>query len=165
MHRRARGLGAVAAVFVALVACGARATAALPTRVNVHVTDLRLAHAGELRVELRSADGRAHRAELRASAAAGSLRVLPAAIDVPAAGVTRVALRVFRGDATWDSRHEIDVVALAADDGTPLGLGSAVVDVASDPALVPRLRPWLTAAGLLLLLAAVVQEWRREARA
>jgi hypothetical protein len=97
---------------------------------------------------------------LRVSDERGGLRPLPATVDVPAAGSVRAALRVFRGDAAWDTRHEVDVVALEGE--TPVGLASATIDVADDPALVPRLRPWLIALGLVLLGLALVRQWRQE---
>ena len=138
----------------------AGSVAAAPSSVRLTVSDLRITHAGELRVELHSADGRAHRVELHVTHGPGGLRALPAPVDVPATGTARVALRVFRGAAAWGTRHEIDVVALEG--VAPLGLASTVIDVAPDPALAPRLRPWLIALGLLLLALAVVPEGRRE---
>lgn len=148
---------------LALLAAGGSVSAAAATSaVRLTAADLRLTHAGELRVDLESADGRAHRVELQVAHEPSGLRPLPAVVDVPPAGRAHVALRVFRGDAAWGTRHAVEVVAIEGE--TPVGLASATVDVAPDPALVPRLRPWLIAVGLLLLSLAVVQEWRRETR-
>lgn len=156
----ARLRGGIRPAVAALLACAAVNAAAATSSVRVRVADLRLTHAGELRVELQSADGRPHRVALHVTHDLGGLRPLPATVDVPQAGGVHVDVRVFRGDAAWGSRHEVDVVALEGD--APVGLASAVIDVAPDPALVPRVRPLLIALGLLLLAVAVVQEWRRE---
>lgn len=134
--------------------------AAASSSVRLTSSDLRLTHAGELRVELESADGRAHHVALHVTHDLGGLRPLPVTVDVPPAGAVRTGVRVFRGDAAWGSRHEVDVVALAGE--APVGLASALIEVAPAPARAPRLRPLLIALGLLLLAVALVQEWRRE---
>lgn len=157
------GTGGLSVVCACLLTCvalhAAAATAAAPC-VRLTARNLRLTHAGELRVELTSADGRAHHVALHVTHDLGGLRPQPAIVDVPAEGSVHADVLVLRGDAAWSSRHAIDVVAL--DGERPLGLASAVVEVAPDPALVPRLRPLLIGLGLVLLAVALVQEWRRE---
>lgn len=118
-------------------------------------------HVARWPVELESRDGQPHAVELLVAHDTEGLQVSPARVVVPALGGVRVALCVWRGDAAWGSRRELHLVALEND--APLGLGSAVVEVERDPALVPRLRPLLVALGGLLLAAAAVAEWRRGA--
>jgi hypothetical protein len=133
--------------------------------VHLSVDDVTLVHAATLRVGLASADGQARRVRLVVSHE-GGLRPLPVPpVDLPPSGAVTVDVPLFRGDAPWGSRHEVEVVALDADqgttDGAPLGLATAIVQVAADPAWLPRLRLPLLLAGAGLLAAAGFAEWRR----
>jgi hypothetical protein len=76
-----------------------------------------------------------------------------------------VPVRLIRGAAARGQSHRLLTLVRPLDG--PLeraDLTSSQVDVAADPARLPRLRPGLIGAGLLLLLAAVALEilrWRR----
>jgi hypothetical protein len=119
-------------------------------------------------VVLESLDRAPHRAALTVLLATGvNLLEAPREVAVPASGRLRVPLRLVRGDAPRGGRHAITVVA--APIGEPLegaSAGHGEIEIAADPARLPRLRPWLFALGALLLLAALLAELHaRRARA
>ena len=119
---------------------------------------------GELPVRLESADGEAHRMLLRVVTARG-LRAPspPIEVEVPATGSVTVAVPLARAGASRGTRHGALVVAETIDG--PLArtsVGVATVEVAPDPALLPRLRgPLLILALALLALAALAEARRR----
>lgn len=114
-----------------------------------------------LRVELRSSDGRPHVVRLLGSCSGGARLDPGAALLVPAAGSTAAERLVFRGEAAWNSRHELRVVAVALQEGAEpraLGATSLWLAVRGDPTHLPGLRAGLALAGLLLLGAACLRE-------
>lgn len=145
-----------------LLTLGAKPEPAL--RLAVPETPLDVS--GTLTVGLESADGVAHRARLSVVTPRG-LRAEPppGLIAVPATGRVSAAIRLLRGAAPRGSRQGILVIAVAEDgelERTSIATGE--VRVLPDPALMPRLRPWLFALALALLVAAVALELRALAR-
>lgn len=101
-----------------------------------------------------------------------TVRVLPArglqvpdpdpTVEVPAGAELVVPVRLLRGGAPRPSRQGLVVVAeWNGARGHAVAVTTAHVDVASDPALLPRLRPWLVGLGAALLIAALALEVRR----
>jgi hypothetical protein len=111
-------------------------------------------------VVLESLDRAPHRSALRLLSATGvNVLEAPREVAVPANGALRVPVRLVRGDAPRGGRHLLSVVAAPV--GGPLeraSAGSAEVEIAPDPARLPRLRPWGFALGALLLLGALLAE-------
>src|SRR5262245_2144112 len=102
----------MAAALVALALLAAPA-------VELRAKDVALTDAVLLRVELASADGRAHRVRLAASSE-GGLRLQPGEpLAVPASGSLTVERLLFRGAAPRASRHELRLVALEEDGSAP----------------------------------------------
>lgn len=123
---------------------------------------------GTVEVSLESADGRPRRVRLRALPARG-LRVEgePAQVELPAAGPVRTRLTLVRAGAARGTRHAILLVAEASDGGLArASVATATIEVAPDPALLPRLRlPLAVLGGLLLAFALGHEAWRRRAPA
>jgi hypothetical protein len=145
-----------------LLALGARPDEA----VRLAVEPLRLGVRGSLRVRLESRDGAAHRVRLRALTARG-LRPDGGPLDVavPAQTSATAVLPIVRAGAPRGGRQALLVVAETADG--PLARTSVVaatVDVQADPALMPRLRVLLLAAGLGLVALALALELRSRLR-
>lgn len=142
-----------------LLALGARPDPAvrieaLPASIDVQ---------GDLEARLASADGKGHRARVRIVTARG-LRAPgpPPEVEVPPQGVVSVPLRLVRTGAARGSRHGVLVVAETLDG--PLARTSVVaasVDVAADPAVLPRVRRPLFVLALVLLALAAIAEVRR----
>ena len=118
--------------------------------------------AGTASIVLESADGAAHRAALRVLLPAGvNVLEAPSEVDVPAVGGVSVPVRLIRGASARGHRHGMIVVAGPIDG--PLERASVTlgdIQIASDPAWLPRLRPVLAVLGALLLIAAAVIELR-----
>lgn len=141
-----------------LLELGARPQPALSIRIEPLTVDV----VGTATVVLESADGAAHRAGLRVLLPSGvNVLEAPAEAQVPAGGRISVPVRLVRGGASRGRRLAMIVVAGPIDG--PLERTSVVVgqiQIAPDPAWLPRLRPGLAALGALLLLAAVAIELR-----
>jgi hypothetical protein len=135
-----------------------------PPAVRLAAPPLRLEVRGDLVVRLESADGESHRVRLRALAARG-LRAAgaDAEVAVPASGAASAALGLVRAGAPRGSRHAVLVVADATDGPLARTAVAAVpVEIAAFPSRLPRLRPAVLAAGLLLLAFALgFEAWRR----
>jgi len=145
-----------------LVELGAQPQPALAVRIEPLTLDV----AGTANVVLESADGAAHRAGVRVLLPSGvNVLEAPLEADVPAAGEVRVPVRLVRGDAPRGRPHAMIVIAGPVDG--PLERASVAkgeIQIASDPAWLPRLRPGLAALGALLLLAAIALELRARRR-
>jgi len=141
-----------------LAELGAQPQPALAVRIEPLTLDV----AGTANVVLESADGAAHRAGVRVLLPSGvNVLEAPLEADVPAAGEVRVPVRLVRGDAPRGRPHAMIVIAGPVDG--PLERASVAkgeIQIASDPAWLPRLRPGLAALGALLLLAAIALELR-----
>jgi hypothetical protein len=145
-----------------ILAIGARPGPA----VRVGPADISVDVRSELPVTLESLDGRAHEVRLRVLPARG-LRVPDPVPDVkvPAQGSVSVAVPLMRSGAPRGSHHEVLIVA------EPLGgtleqqsVALAAVDVAPDPALLPRIRVPLLGLALALLFLSGFAELRRRRR-
>jgi len=141
-----------------LVDLGGAAQPALAIRVEPPTLDV----AATALIVVESADGAAHRAGVRVLLPSGiNVREAPAEVDVPAAGRVSVPVRLIRGDAARGSRQQMLVVAGPVDGSLErTSVAQAEIQIAPDPAWLPRLRPGLVALGALLLLAATALEWR-----
>jgi hypothetical protein len=134
-----------------------------PPAVRVDAAEGRVETRSSLAVGLQSLDGAPHRVHLRVLTPHG-LRAEnpPADVEVPAAGLVSVPIPLLRSGAPRGSRQGVLFVAEAADG--PLArttVTTGVVEIAPDPAIMPRLRlPLLVLAGLLLA-SAVALEFRR----
>jgi len=70
-----------------------------------------------------------------------------------------------RAGAPRGSRHAVLLVTESLDGDLARTAVQAVrVDVAADPAVLPRIRPLVLAVGFALVIAALAIEWRRRAR-
>ncbi|HXB57505.1 MAG TPA: hypothetical protein VN461_22275 [Vicinamibacteria bacterium] len=147
-----------------LLALGANA----PPAVRVDAAEGRLETRSSLAVGLESLDGASHRVRLRVLTPHG-LRAEnpPADVEVPAAGRVSVPIPLLRSGAPRGSRQGVLFVAEAADG--PLArttVTTGVVEIAPDPALMPRLRlPLWVLAGLLLATAVALEFRRRREKA
>lgn len=121
---------------------------------------------GDLVVWAESADGGPHRVRLRALTARGLRAEGPGAeVDVPGSGAVAVRLPLVRAGAPRGSRHALLLVAETQDgELARTAVQPVTVEIAADPALLPRFRSLVLAAGLALVGAALVVEWRRRAR-
>jgi hypothetical protein len=122
---------------------------------------------GEIRVLLSSADGEAHEVSVRALTARGVRPASgPVVTEVPATGVVSVLVPLVRAGAPRGSRHGVLVLAeMSAGALARTAVATAVVEIAPDPSLLPRLRLPLLGLGLALLAVAAVVEWRQKGRA
>jgi hypothetical protein len=131
--------------------------------------DTPLRDAAYVDVDLESADGGAHRVEVRLLTAGGLVAPdPPRVVAVPAWGRARAALRVLRSGGARGVRHGALVVARTLDGPLERALAEpAMIRVEADPALMPVLRKPLFLGGALLLLAGASLEARslRRARA
>lgn len=131
--------------------------------VRVEADPLRLDVRGDLAVHLSAVDASGHRVELRAWTARG-LRAegQPAVVDVPAEGTVTARLPLVRSGAPRGTRHAVLLVAETRDGPEArTTVHPAVVEVAPDPSVLPRVRRPLLALGVLLLGAALILEIRR----
>lgn len=124
---------------------------------------LRLEVEGELQVRVESADRAVHRVRLRVLTARG-LRSEgdPPVLEVPAAGPVTAQVTLVRAGAPQGTRHGVLLVAEALDgEAARTTVGVATVDVAADPALLPRWRGAVLVLALGMLLVVVAAElWR-----
>jgi len=144
------------------VPLGARPVPALRVSLQPRPLDV----LGDLVVDLESADGAPHRADVRVVVPAGiNLLDGPAEVAVPASGRASVRLRVIRAGAAPGTG--VAVLAIAGTLDGPLqrdAVASASLPLRPRAPWLPRLRPFLLAlAGILLLLATLV-EWRAARR-
>jgi hypothetical protein len=140
-----------------LLALGARPEPAVRMSADPVVLDVRR----PLTVRLESADGTAHRVRLRGWPPRGLRFETPEAlVDVPSDGEVRASIPLIRAGASRDTRQGVLVVAENVDG--PLArtaVAAAIVDVAPDPSVLPRLQwPLLGAGVVLLALAALAEE-------
>lgn len=135
--------------------------------VRIEADPLRLDVRGSLRVRLHSRDGEPQRVRLRALTARG-LRPDADAIEVavPARGYAAAEVPLVRAGAPRGAGQALLLVAESLDG--PLArtsVAAATVDVAPDPAWLPRLRMPVLATGLGLVLLALGYEVRTRLRA
>ena len=131
--------------------------------VRLSVPELSLRHQAALLVGLESSDGAPHHVRLRVlTPRALRAEKLSHEIEVPARGTVRAAVQIYRGDAPWGRPQGI-LIAAEAQDGAleRAAVAASVVHVQPDPAWLPRLRGPLLILALLLLVAAVLAEYRR----
>lgn len=131
-----------------------------PPALRLGLDELALDTMGSLPVRLESADGSPHTARLRVLTPRG-LRAddPPAGIPVPARGSITAQVRLYRSSVPRDSRQGVLAVAVVDEAGVKrTAVVTGVVRVLPDPALLPRLRPWLFGLALGLVLAAVAME-------
>ena len=139
----------------------------VPTAPCVTLIDVR----GAVPVRLSSADGEAHEVSVRVLTARGVRPASgPVVTEVPATGVVSVLVPLVRAGAPRGSRHGVLVLAemsaeTAAGALARTAVATAVVEIAPDPSLLPRLRLPLLGLGLALLAVAAVVEWRQKGRA
>jgi len=132
--------------------------------VRIEAFPLKFDVRGSLRVRLSSREGEAVRVRLRALAPRG-LRAEEDAVDVsvPPRGAAEALVPLIRTGAARGSRQALLLVAETPDG--PLArtaVAVAAVDVSPDASRVAALRPFVLAAGLMLLVVAVGYEaWRR----
>ena len=139
-----------------------------PPALDVRVEPSRLDVSSIAWVVLESLDRAPHRVALTVLLATGvNVLAAPGEVAVPAHGALRVPVRLVRGDAPRGGRHPISVIVSSL--GEPLERAFAAhaeIEIAGDPARLPRLRPWLFGLGALLLLGALLAELHaRRARA
>jgi len=131
--------------------------------VRLSLRDARMVYSGEVDVGVESVDGAPHSIRLRLLGPRGFRADVRAdEVPVPARGTIHVPIRVFRGTLPWASHQ--GVLALAEVTDGPLAsaaVATAAVDVAPDPAWMPRLRKPLLLAGIALLGVAAWIEVRR----
>jgi hypothetical protein len=146
-----------------LLALGARPDAAVQVEAGQATIDVE----GVLPARLESADGQAHRVSLRVLTARG-LRALdpPHTVKVPPSGAVTVPLRLVRAGASRGTSHGVLVVAKTLDGSVArTSVETAIVEVAADPSVLPRIRGPLLVLGLALLgVATAVELWRRRGR-
>jgi hypothetical protein len=113
-------------------------------------------------VRIQSLDHESHRARLFVLPPYGvNVIDAPSEVDVPAQGSASVSIRLLRGSAPRGTRQALLVVAAPLDGAFERAvLASGSLDMAPDPALLPRLRRALAALAVCLLLLALVIEWR-----
>ena len=144
-----------------LLALGANPTPS----VRLAAAPVRLDVTGVLVVRAESADGAPHRVRVRAFTARG-LRAEGdgALVEVPASGAATVAMTLVRAGAPRGSRHAVLLVAESLDgDLARTAVRAVPVEVAADPAVLPRIRSLVLAVGFALVVAALALEWRRRA--
>lgn len=116
---------------------------------------------GMVPVRLESADGAPHRARVRVLTPRGLNADEPVEVDVPATGSATAAIAVLRGGVPRPSRQGILVVAeVLGGNLAGASVAASVVQVAPDPALLPKLRWPLVGLVAALLLASAVLEAR-----
>lgn len=134
--------------------------------VRLSLRDAPMDFSGQVDVDVESADGAPHTALVRLLGPRGFRADSPAdEVRVPAHGSVRVPIRVFRGALPWGSRQGVLAVAEATDG--PLAsaaVATAAVEIAPDPAWMPRVRkPVLLLTVVLVCAAACLEAWRRQA--
>jgi len=125
--------------------------------VKLVVPDLSLETLGVVKVGLESADGAAHKVLLRAHPPRG-LNVFgpPVEAEVPARGRAEASLQLLRAGAPRGSQQGILVEAQSLGGSEERSaVTTSVVTIAGDPALLPRLRPFLWGAASLLVASSV----------
>jgi hypothetical protein len=131
--------------------------------VKLTVSDLLLETRGAVETSLESADGNAHRVEVRVHPPRGLNVFGPSAVvDVPARGRVAASVDLLRAGAPRLSRQGILVEAQALDGPEERSaVATSVVTIAPDPALLPRLRPVLWGVCAILLGASVYVALRK----
>jgi hypothetical protein len=158
-YQSPRGGASASQAAYLLLALGANPAPA----VRVFVGETEIETRGRIAVELESADGRPHVAQLRLITPKGINPFGEAApVAVPAQGRVRTAIEVLRGTAARQTRQGVLVAAVTTDgDEQTAAVAEGAVTIAADPAVMPRLRIPLTVVAVLLLLLVTVVEVRR----
>jgi hypothetical protein len=131
--------------------------------VKVFVGETEIETRGRVAVELESADGRPHVAQLRLITPKGLNPFGETApVDVPGRGRAKASIEVLRGTAARQTRLGVLVAAITSDgDEQTAAVAEGAVTVAPDPAVMPHLRIPLTVVAVLLLLLVTFVEVRR----
>jgi hypothetical protein len=134
-----------------------------PAGLRLDVPETPIGTSADVKVTLTSTDREARRVRVRLLPPRG-LQVLgpPATVDVPAEGHATAHIQLLRSGAARPSTQGIVVLAEWEQGGRAAALGTAAtVRVEADPAVLPRVRRALVAAGAALLLFAAWAELRR----
>jgi hypothetical protein len=133
-----------------------------PPTVKVSAGETAFGLTGTVPVRVESADGQPHRARVRVLTPRNLNANEPVEVDVPARGAVAAEVAVLRGSVPRPSRHGVLAVAETLDgEFAHAAVAATIVHVSADPALMPRLRPWLAGLAIVLLAAAGYFEWRR----
>jgi hypothetical protein len=139
------------------------ATSAASPRITLEVRETSIGTSAEVPIHLTSTDEAARRVRVRLLPGRGlQAPDPPAEVEVAARGSAVAHVRVLRSGAQRPST--VGVVALAEWDAGGQAAANAAagsMQVEPDPAVVPRLRPYLVAAGAALLVLAAWKEFRR----
>jgi hypothetical protein len=132
-----------------------------PPALRVSVADVTVATQGTVAVRVESADGRPHRARVRVLTPRGLNANDAVEIAVPATGGATAAVPLLRGTVARPSRQGILAVAeIVGEEVAQASVATGLVSVEADPALLPKLRPWLVGLVIALVLAAAFLEIR-----
>jgi hypothetical protein len=138
------------------------ATSASPAlRIEVPIVSLDIR--ARLAVRLGSIDGQTHRARVRVLTPPGLVALDPyRAVDVPAKGLVTTDVSLLHGAAPAASRQGILVLAEALEGSIErMAVAPSAVDIAADPAWLPRLRAPTSVLAAVLLLAGGLAEFQR----
>jgi hypothetical protein len=117
---------------------------------------------GRLPVTVESVDGHAHKVRVRALTPRGLNANDAVELDVPAGGKATAEVELLRGSVARPSRHGVLAVAETLDgDLAHAAVAATIVHLSADPALMPKLRPWIAGLAIVLLAAAGYFEWRK----
>jgi len=116
-----------------------------------------------LPVSLESTDGAPHRVRVRVETPRGFVpEGRPQTVDVPAHGRVNVDVGLLRGTAARGTPQGVVIVAEAVDGPLErMAVATAIVEIAPDPAWLPRLRAPLAVVAFVLLAAGIAAEVRR----
>ena len=134
--------------------------------VRLTVPEVRLDTLARIPISVESADVRPHRVRLRMLAPRGLQPYGPEPeVSVPPFGSVTAEMKVLRGGAPRPSMQGLVLLAeTIGEEPANASASTAVVDVEGDPARMPRLRWWLLALAVLLLMAAGYAEHRQRRR-
>jgi hypothetical protein len=131
--------------------------------VTLAVAETQLQARADVEATLSSSDGAPHTVKLRLLTPRGLNPTEDGvSVEVPAHGEVRSRLPVLRANAPRGSRQGVLVVAETTHDGLlRTTVATGVVQIANDPAWMPRLRvPLAALAGILLAAALGIEAWR-----
>jgi hypothetical protein len=139
-----------------------------PPALQLDVPETELRDEAIVPLRISSLDGRPHRARVRTLVARGLTAQAPAGeVEVPASGSVLAPIRLLRSAGAPRPSTMTFFVAAVTTDGAlaRTSVSLATTHLVADPALLPRLRPFLIALGLALLGAGgAVEAWRMARR-
>lgn len=132
-----------------------------PPALRVTASEATISTSGTVPVRVFSADGAPHRVRVRVLTPRGLNANDSVEVAVPGSGPATAAVPILRGGVPRESRQGILVVAEVVGAEIPqASVVPSLVYVAADPALLPKLRPWLVGLAAALLLATVILQIR-----